>query len=357
MKLSAGLAALALATLGSMAVAQDSELIYCGGTTVARIRGPGQYNSIYERAKEINKALNDCISGKDTNHPKTSVKKKDGLWTIYAWDKPVLSVQPEEAKANGVDQKKLAEMWKSALHKGLKNATPVSKMEDPFGGYTYDKPRTPKTEGAQPEPTVRESSTPERVAQATGTPGVTPGSRSVGGATGPVDLLSVLATFNQVRAMTEAEYAMQREQLAANLVGQLRGGKGVPDIGAGASPTPGVKPGSTEITQPPPKPAAITETTEKPVPKPASTATTEPPQPAGAAAAAGTANIEIKQRIDKKFGLADKPFRLMKRQGHPDAAAIKGLLTQARDAFFADRFIESEQALDRALQMMGVQPE
>ena len=45
-----------------------------------------------------------------------------------------------------------------------------------------------------------------------------------------------------------------------------------------------------------------------------------------------------------------------KRSGR-DAPAVKGVLTQARDAFFADRFIESEQALDRALQMMGVQPQ
>jgi len=397
-----GWALVAACALG--AAAQTSEPIQCGGVTVALITAKGKYGNIYERSSAINKAINDCLSDEDTNSPKTSVKQLNGLWTVFAWSRQIMSVYPEEAKAHKTDAKSLAETWRAALQKGLRGSTPVSKMKNPFGPYSVDKPRTPKLAkpGTAPTPKVTTPAEEPTLAPAAARSGVTPGtpppptteSRGVtetaGSATqsGPLDMLTILAMFNQVRALTEAEYALQRQQLAEDLLHQLGAPRGT---GAAVGTAPAARvtretPTTLEVTVPAPKPH--TATTGKPKPasltgaktgsttlakpgatagaktasataaKPLSAAATKPSgvtaaKPTGAAS--GLSNLSTKERINAKFELADKPFALMREQGHPDTEKARRLLTQARDAYFADRFPESEQALDEALQTMGVQ--
>ncbi len=375
----AGIVGLLTAGVG----AQESELIYLGGTSVARIRTKGKFPSLYDRAHHINCLVNDLISTKDTENPKTYIKKVDGRWTVFAWDKAVLSVYPEEAKANGVDAKTLASIWKSKLHSAFPKCTPVSKMAKPFGDYSPTKPRTHKTPaGVEGSRSLTGGVTPAAVGGSRTTTPRTGGvrlasnqpSRSSGGSTptaggplsvAPDELVVILDAFNTVRSLTEAEYAGQREQLGANLLARLRPfvlskrstAKLIqpvtgPSTTVPTKPAPKRAPATVEVTVPAPKPAAPPRPVAKPPVPPVPAAKV---RPAGTIAA-GTANLAIKQRINKKFELAEKPYGVMKSQNHPDLDRVSQLLSTARKAFFANRFPESESALDQALNIMGVQP-
>ncbi len=115
--------------------AQETADICLGGGLVARLRERGPFASVAERAAHVDKKIVEIVSTKDTLHPQVSVKQQNNRWTVYAWDIAVLTVYPAEAKANGLSEKALAEMWARNLRQQLPKATPCSKLPPEMLGY------------------------------------------------------------------------------------------------------------------------------------------------------------------------------------------------------------------------------
>jgi hypothetical protein len=129
--------------------AQETADVAVGGGLVARLRDPGAFASVAERVANVDQKIVEILTAKDTQHPQVSVKQKGNLWTVYAWDIPVVAVYPAEAKTNKMTEKQLALLWAKNLSRQLPKATPCSKLPPDQLGY-----------GKKPAPTVTTTTTP-----------------------------------------------------------------------------------------------------------------------------------------------------------------------------------------------------
>ncbi len=162
-------------------------------------------------------------------------------------------------------------------------------------------------------------------------------------------LLLILDAFDVVRMLDEEDYRARREEVARNLLANL-----VPFIleeaRAQAPATTPATSKATATTAKPAQPAQQPQAAQPAQPKPEATAA------AKAQSGSAYARVPQKKRIRRKFAMAREPW-LRLRQENPELAAQVGeLLKQARQLLAAEKFDESEAALDRALRMMGIEP-
>ncbi len=330
---------------------QGAEICIANGI-VARIRDKGPYESVDARVAAIDKAIVELISKYDSEHPQVSLKQKDGIWTVYCWDLAVISVYPAEAEANNLPAKQLGALWVENFRKRLPLATPVSKMEDPFGPTTETTTVTTTTTTTEDTTTVSPETVVAQPATTTTTePTVEP-------ATGEIPesaaLLLIIDALRIGRALNEDEWIDQRAQIARNLLENLRrfvAGKPMlitePTITA---------PTTTAVTLP------TTVISEQPITEPsAGTPATVPTieAPTVSAEHAGDPSyvrVPQKQRIGRKFDAVKDPFYAL-RAGDPDRAKpIGDLLKASRAHFTAGEFDLCEVCVDQALQALGIDP-
>ncbi len=312
--------------------AQQSDTIYIANGVVARIRTAGSYGSLAERSGAIDQAIAEVISTQDTQNPQVRVAQKDGKWSVYSGDVRIISVYPEEAEANNIAAKALAQMWAKNIKTQLPLSTPKSRM--PAGAElppvpTYTPPVAASRSGPAPE--VRPESTMSRSAA----------------------LLLTIDAFNVARGLSEEDYLARRAEIARNLLKHLQ-----PFMtGAEIVVPERVKPVSPVVTDRetvgPPAPTPVPPPTEPSETVPAVTTDTTG-IPAGHESDPSYARVPQKQRIKAKFALAQEPYvRIM--AADPEAAAPIGeLLKAARAALSAEKFDECEKHLDHALSMLGV---
>jgi hypothetical protein len=364
------LAALALVT---PLLAQGNEDIALGGGLVARLRDPGAYATVRERAAKVNQKLCDVVSTKDTQHPQVTVKQKGHLWTVYAWDIAVLPVYPGEAEANGVSEKELAQRWAKNLTRLLPKATPCSKLppeqlgykpkgktapataaaDDASGGSVTAKTVAVKPTAAQPPVRVAKPKTaPVRVAATAPVAVKVAAPKLLGNESGA--MLLIVDSMRRAREMNDQDWAAKKEGLARNLYNDLSlylTGQGAPVRLGVAKPAPkavyakpvAAKPPKTAVAKPV-KPLA---NASKPLPKPKTAA--------AKAANASQAKVPQKNRIRAKFEAAKAPFDKLQASDPQAAAQVSATLAASRQAFAYGNFDESERQIDAALSALGVE--
>ncbi|MFO7947679.1 MAG: hypothetical protein R6V19_12795 [Armatimonadota bacterium] len=365
--------------------AQQTSDICIANEVVARIRAAGPYDSVDDRATAIDKAIVTVLSKYDTNHPEVALKQKDGIWTVYCWDLPVIRVYPEEAAANNITEKQLGQIWANKIRERLPAATPVSKMEDPFGRATAQEasetgdtdeaatnPGRPETVIAQAEETA--SKQPEAEADI-------PESAA---------LLLIIDALRASRGLNEDEWIDRRESIARNLLDNLRkfvaskpmdtsgpvvaGGSTSPiQPSAATAPMTGTETVTAPDTAAEEAEVATEEAETQPAPstpEPAATETADAPQPAPAQPSEAEAEVEDsehagdpawakvpqKQRIGRKFEAARDPYYELKDNNPQQAEEVDELLSAARKSFTEKDFDLAEQYVDQALRALGIEP-
>ena len=377
------------------AVAQTAD-ISLGGALVARLRDPGSFKTVDERAASVDKVLIEVISKEDTQHPEVMLKQKGNLWTVYAWDKPVMTVYPAEAAANKMTEKQLGLQWANKLRAQLPKATPCSKLPPEQLGYgkpvkvaatattpvavkpaTAAPPAKPATTvkpvATTPVAAAKPAATPAKPAAAVVKPAaatVRPTSTIVGGESGA--MLLIVDAMRTAREMNDQDWTAQKEAMARGLYGDLSyylTGKGeapklpvatvVKPVTAkpAATKPAATKPAATKPVATVVKPAAAKPATTKP----AATATkpaTKPTaviKPTTAAADPSMAKVPQKNRIRAKFTAVKVPFDKLKAADPQSATAVAKMLTDSRQAFAYGNFDESERQVDAALAALGVE--
>ena len=362
------------------------EPIDIGGMTVARIREKGSYDSVTARISQIDKWVADVISYEDTQNPKLSMARKNGVLRIYCAKRPVIDIYPADAAASNTTEMALAQIWLKNIKQALPRATPVSRL--PARPPKPGEAPAPPTPGGASLPAVPTGVTPAIGGPVTGLSAQTPGASTK--PTGEIvptteepplptptktprssALLMVLETLNVVRALPEEEYLEGRDRLASNLIENLEPFMAQARDAGEASGTP----------QPPRPPLVIEPVTPKPSapPKPSPTGAgpgniprvptvpsvpSVPSTPPGAAVRhapaapttgdANTARVPQKQRLKRKFAAAEQPFLALKNAGDPKAEDAAQLLKESRDAYTDGDFDTSETKIDEALRLMGV---
>ncbi len=313
--------------------AQETDTIYIANGIAARIRTAGTYSTIYERSAAIDKAIAEVISTQDTQHPQVRVAMKDGRWSVYCGDVRIVSVYPQEAEANGVPAKTLAQMWAKNIKTRLPLTTPKSKM-----GPGDVLP--PVAVNPLP-PRDRDTTAPA----ATGTTM----SRSAA-------LLLTIDSFNVVRALAEDDYLGKREEIARNLLKNLQPFMGLP--GTVVEPPAVALPVATtdrETVGPPalrmPPPSGLTEPVEAAPPAESVDTTGIPP---GHEDDPAYAKVPQKHRIKAKFALAQDPYLNLAASDPEAAEPIGEILKAARAARTAEKFDECESYIDHVLALLGV---
>jgi len=309
--------------------AQESDAIYIANGLVARIRTAGPYESIYQRSAAIDQAIAEVISTQDTQNPHVRVAMKDGKWSVYSGPVRIISVYPEEAEVNGISAKALAQIWAKNIKTRLPLTTPKSKM--PPGAIL------PEVEvySLRPEATTE--------GQVVESPASSTMSRSAA-------LLLTIDAFNVARALSEEDYLGRREEIARNLLKNLRpfmGGEGAV-IEAPAVPTEPIT-GREEVGPPTPP---STEGTEPAAPEVSVETIAIPPSQEGDPA---YAKVPQKNRIKTKFALLQDPYLELVASDPEAAASISGLLKAARAARAAEKFDECESYLDHAIRLLGIE--
>ncbi len=337
-------------TLGvvGLVFGQESDAIYIANCVVARVRTPGPYESIYQRSAAIGQAIAEVMSTQDTQNPQVRVAMKDGKWSVYCGPIRIISVYPEEAKANGISAKALAQIWAKNIKTRLPLTTPKSKL--PPGAVL-------------PEVEVHPLSPPSAAA-----PEVQPGEAVASGSMSrSAALLLTIDAFNVVRALSEEDYLARREEIARNLLKNLESfmGRKAPVVepapAAPAQPTTGreeVGPPAPAPVQEP-KPAAPAAETEGPteeagevaLPEVSIEVTTIPP---GHEQDPAYAKVPQKNRIKAKFALIQDPYLELLASDSEIAASVGELLKAARAARAAEKFDECESYLDHAIQLLGL---
>jgi hypothetical protein len=380
---------LVLLTAG-LACAQEPEPIVIGGQIVARIRDKGSYDSLAARVSQIDKWISDVVSYENTQQPKLSMARKNGVLHIYCAKRPVIDIFPADATASNTTELALGQMWLKNIKGALPRATPVSRLpvRPPAPGDTPPPPtpagpRIPSVPGGvTPAGTVVGSPSP---APTTDLSAPTPGaSTTPTGDTVPeptpaplpqpaktprsAALLLLLDAFNSVRALSEDEYLQGRDHLAVNVLANLEPymeeARGTGE--ASGQPQPPRPP--IEVVPPKPaEPPTISVQPPKPptgpiapgVPRiptvPSTTGGTVAPVPSVPTTGdANTARVPQKQRIKRKFAAAEKPFLALKGAGDPKAGEVADLLKESRDASTAGDFDTAEAKVDEALRLLGV---
>jgi len=318
--------------LGGRVFAQESDAIYIANGVVARVRTPGAYESIYQRSAAIDQAIAEVISTQDTQNPQVRVAMKDGKWSVYSGPVRIISVYPEEAEANGIAAKALAQIWAKNIKTRLPLTTPKSKM--PPGA------ELPEVE-VQPAPPG--PSTADTGAEV-------PESQAAGRMSRSAALLLTIDAFNVVRALSEEDYLGRREEIARSLLKNLR-----PFMGGEApaleAPPVSAEPitGREEVGPPAPPPVQEPEPTR---PEVSVETIAIPPSQEGDPA---YAKVPQKNRIKTKFALLQDPYLELVASDPEAAASISGLLKVARAARAAEKFDECESYLDHAIRLLRIE--
>jgi len=396
------LAALLALALVLPVFAQETADVCVGGGLVARLRDRGAFATVAERVANVDQKIVEVVSSKDTQHPQVTVKQKGSLWTVYAWDVPVVAVYPAEAKTNRMTEKQLAQLWAKNLTQQLPKATPCSKLPPSQLGYgakpgttvtASTKPSTaavakpaaakPPAGAAKPAVTnpaakppttvvVKPATTTPKPAAVKPKPAAAKPVAFVGNENG-AELLIVDA-MRTAREMNAEDWTARKEsaarELYSNLLYYLTGQGTPPKVGATttAPVTATTKPATVTkpaVTKPATKPAAATA--KPPTTKPATTATkpaTKPattPKPAVTATAAATpttdpsmAKVPQKNRWRAKFAAAKPAYDKLAASDPEAAKPVNALLAASRQAFAYGKFDEAEQQVDAALAALGV---
>jgi len=312
--------------------AQESDAIYIANGVVARIRTPGPYENLYQRSAAIDQAIAEVISTQDTQNPQVRVAMKDGKWSVYSGPVRIISVYPEEATANGISAKALAQIWAKNIKTRLPLTTPKSKM--PPGAVL------PEVEVYSLPP---EATTETAAGQADASSNM---SRSAA-------LLLTIDAFNVVRALSEEDYLSRREEIAHNLLKNLRPFMGVEGAvtEAPAVPVAPAEPITGREEVGPPAPAPVQET-EPAAPEVSVETTAIPPSQEGDPA---YAKVPQKNRIKTKFALIQDPYLAAVASDPQAAAPIGELLKAARAARAAEKFDECESYLDHAIRLLDIE--
>ncbi len=347
-------------------MAQQSENINIANGLVARIRTPGPYANLKERAAAIDKAIAEVISTQDTQNPQVSLKEVDGRWHIFVGPVKVIGIYPAEAEANAIDARELAAIWAYNIKQRLPLTTPVSKMPAgatlPQVSTTVSPPPPPKPAGTALAETEEEPPrAPTAEEEATMEPAVP---RSA-------PLLLIVDAFNVVRNLPEEDYLLKREEVAVNLMKNLRPFMALPapvEVPAPAAvEAPAPITGRATVGPPAVVPAPPEAPTEAPavVEGPVALATEFIPVP-GISATEGIpegheddpayVRVPQKHRIRAKFKFAGEPYQQLLAEDAESAQAIGELLKVARTAFAAGNFDDSERYLDHALRLLGAVP-
>lgn len=335
-------------------MAQQSENVNIANGVVARIRTPGPYANLKERAAAIDKAIAEIISTQDTQNPQVSLKEVDGVWHVFVGPVKVIGVYPAEAEANGIGARQLAAMWANNIRERLPLTTPVSRM--PAGAtlpreFTTTSPPEPtettlaETEEETPAPVTEETAIPEPPRSA--------------------PLLLIVDAFNVVRFLSEEDYLLKREEVAVNLMKNLRPFMALPEVAEAPTPTapelPAPLTGRPTVGPPTLGPAPTEAPAEVPVevtaefiPVPGISATEG--VPAGHEDDPAYAKVPQKHRIRAKFKYAAKPYQQLAAEDTQSAQAIGELLKAARTALTAGNFDDCERYLDHALRLLGAVP-
>ncbi len=349
-----------LCVAGLHSVAQAAETIYVGGQRVIVLRGPGTYASIEDRAAAVNKAITEVISSQDTQNPRVEVDKIDGLWTVSVGGVRVVSASPAEAKANAVTEESVALTWASFLKRALPRCTPPSKIGATATAKTAATPVTP----APTEPTEDEVPPVAPVSPVAAVPTVEPvavetppAGRAIAAPT-----LLVRDAFDTVRKLPEEEYAAQRDAIVQHLIADLTpfitgkvagtaGGPAVAAVTPGPAPRPTPAVGGGPRTPAPTAPTAATGA-PKPAIIPGPAARNLPTAKAGDP---NYAKVPQKNRIRQKLELARKPLSALMQEDPGTAQPIDALVAKSRAAFWQGEYDESEQLVDSALALLGVE--
>ncbi len=121
------------AACGAAPAAADHEDIVLASQVAARIRHPGPFDSITQRAAKVNQNINNAFAREDVGRPQMSLREEAGLWAIYIGKTRLLCVFPEDAGPNGKTAKQLASIWLGNFARLFPLAEPVIHMDDPFG--------------------------------------------------------------------------------------------------------------------------------------------------------------------------------------------------------------------------------
>lgn len=381
--------ALLIAFVGASVAQAEVETIYIAKVKVITLREKGNFPSLAERAKAIDKAIVEILSTQDTLHPKVSVKQVGGLWTVFCGPVQVASVFPAEAKANGLPEKTLAAVWAKNLAEALPKATPASKLPPSSftGGTGSAAPVTPAkpaagTAGPKPEEPVAPVTPPSAAAAGGPATPVVPTSPSAIGA----PILLVREAFNTVRLLPEEEFVARRDELAASLINDLTPfitGK-VPSVlgstptgpsvptpvapaapvaggGSATAPVGGGEPPALGGAEPPLPGGGTAEAPVAPPsaagPKPSSTIATGPAAvglPAVKPGDPAYAKVPQKNRIREMLEKAREPYMALEKEDPQAAKPVQSLLAACRTAYAAGRYDQAEQYVKSALDLMGV---
>lgn len=360
---------LTLAAALPLLAAQETADISLGGGLVARLRDRGAFASLQERVANVEQRIVEIVSYKDTQHPQVSVKQKSNLWTVYAWEIPVVSVYPAEARVNNISEKQLAQMWARNLQQQLPKATPCSKLPPEQLGY-----------GKKPAATVTVSTKPVATAPAAAKPAVTApaavaarpapaGSRPAaarGGEAGAI--LLIVDAMRQARELNDEEWAARKETMARETYAGLAGYLGsaaspISPVAVPAIPTAPANPVAPVAKPVPAAPVAQPAPAAAPVaaPKPATVTVPAAPKPAAAVSAPAAASsssayakVPQKNRIRAKFAAAKPAYDSLVQTDPGAAKAVSEMLAASRQDFSYGRFDEAEQKVDAALAALGV---
>ncbi len=328
------------------APAADYEDVFLANTLVARLRDPGKFASLGERAAKVEALLIEVLSTQDTMHPQVTVKQEAGSWTVYSGPVRVLSVLPKDATGAAMPAKALAQTWANNLKKLLPLATPPSRM----GSAAPKPPPATAPSGTAPSATTPPAGTTPAAAP-TGTtptlpaptaPPAVPGAGAV--MSRQAALVVLLDSLNQARALPEDQYLLKRDALANQALNKLQAFLGSQPAVAPTTPVTAPTAGGSPITPPTTEyPAATTEIPVEPVaglpqvtPLPADLAKLPPPQ-----------------RVAKKFELAAEPYQALRNTNPPLYNQVGILLAEARTAKAGYKWEEAEGFLDGALALLG----
>lgn len=323
--------------------AADYEDIFLANVLVARLRDPGKFASLAERAAKVESLLIEVLSTQDTMNPVVQVKLEAGSWVVYSGPVRVLTVLPKDATGSGMPAKSLAQTWANNLKKQLPLATPPSRM----GAAA---PRGPAATPPAATPPV--APPPAAVPAVPAPPAVTPPSppasppAALPVAPSPIGstmdrqaaLLVLLDALNQARGLPEDQYLAQRQGLANAALAKLQAflaGQPVVVPPAGVLPSSG-----TPITPPTTEPTPVSA---EPVPG----------LPQITPLPADIAKLPVAQRVSRKFEVAAGPYQALRNSNPALYAQVGTLLAEARQAKAAYHWEDAEGYLDGALAMLG----
>ncbi len=349
--------------LGDAVQAQQAEPVVVANQIVARVRDKGDCTNVFQRAAKVQQRITETISLKQAGTPQLSLKQEDERWCIYNYETMLIRIWPEDAAPQNIDELSLAQMWLKNFERELPNAEPFRFKFAREGAAAYERPIKPAAE-VVPEPG---NGNPEPAANNPPTMMTQLPKRST-------ELLVVLDSFEIIRTYSKEEYEAKKDVLGQRLIERLmpfilgtvktmepRAPAGTPltsPAPSGATPrlSPGTPSGPPPVpdTLPTPTPTEPVKTAGPPSPAaPPPLIQLTPPAPSGTGDA--YARVPQKERIRRKMSAVRQPLSDMKERGDPQADRIGKLLGASRSKFYSGEFNASEEAVDAALKILGLE--